>query len=550
MLAVELTFLTGRYVATAYNTRTGSEWPPHPARLFSALAATHFAADTDPEQRERERAALEWLEGQGPPAIHASPAVARDVVTVFVPVNDVALTDVDDEAAAVEQARHALARAQEAGNAREIKRATTALKKSEEAFARAVTRATAVPARRMDPRYGMRVLPEHRIRQPRTFPSMTPDDPRVFYIWPDARPEPGLVAGLDDLLARLVRVGHSSSLVSARLVDAPPAPTWFPASGGEHVLRVVQPGQLRALERLFERHCELEPRVMPYLPQAYSTQPPAVLARAARPLLTDEWVILRRVEGPHIPMTGTAGLARAVRRTLMAYADEPIPEVLSGHTPDGKPTSRPHLAVVPLSFVGHPHASGLILGVALVLPRDVSAEDRRAVYGAVSRWEQRFRQEDEDTPRVRLNLGAAGELLLERVEWDGVPATLRSGTWCRPARVWHSVTPVALDRNPGDLRARDPEKLNEALGNAAESLRQACERIGLPAPAHIEILPAAPWAGAAKARHYPPFPGEAGRTQRVLTHAQLTFDEPVRGPLLLGAGRFVGLGLFRPELFE
>ena len=40
MLAIEVTFLTGRYVATAYNTRTESEWPPHPARLFSALAAT------------------------------------------------------------------------------------------------------------------------------------------------------------------------------------------------------------------------------------------------------------------------------------------------------------------------------------------------------------------------------------------------------------------------------------------------------------------------------------------------------------------------------
>jgi len=550
MLAVELTFLTGRYIATAYNTRSESEWPPHPARLFSALAATHFAADTDPRQRARERAALEWLERQGPPAIHVSPAVARDVVTVFVPVNDVALTDVDDEAAAVEQARHALEKARERGNVQEIRKATTALKKSEEAFARAVDRATGIPATPLAPRYEVRVLPEHRSRQPRTFPSMTPDDPRVFYIWPHATPEPGLVAGLDDLLARLVRVGHSSSLVSARLVDAPPAPTWFPVDGGEHVLRVVQPGQLNALERLFERHCEIEPRVMPFLPQAYTTQPPDVLARAPRSLFSDEWLILRRVEGPHIPMTGTAGLARAVRRTLMAYADEPIAEVLSGHAPDGKPTSRPHLAVVPLPFVGHRHASGLILGVALVLPRNASTEDRRAVYGAVSRWEERFRQEDEDTPRIQLNLGAAGELLLERIEWDGVPATLRPGTWCRPARVWHSVTPVALDRNPGDLRARDPQQLNEALHDAAESLRQACERIALPAPTEVEILPAPPWAGAAKARHYPPFPGEAGRTRRVLTHARLTFEEPVRGPVLLGAGRFVGLGLFRPEVPE
>ncbi len=550
MLAVELTLLTGRYVATAYNTRTESEWPPHPARLFSALAATHFAAESEPPQRAGERAALEWLERLGPPAIHASPAVARDVVTVFVPVNDVALTDVDDEAAALESARESLVKAEADGDAREVRKRTTALKKAEAALTKAVRRETGVPSKPVNPRYGLRVLPEHRIRQARTFPSMTPDDPRVVYIWPDATTQPEIVARLDDLLARLVRVGHSSSLVSARLVDAPPVPTWYPTTGGEHVFRVVQDGQLRSLEGLFERHREIEPRVMPSFPQTYSSQPPEVLARAPRPLFSDEWLVLRRIEGPRIPMTGTAGLARAVRRALMSYADEPIPEVLSGHTPDGRPTREPHLAIVPLPFVGHAQASGLILGVALVLPHEASDEDRRAVYRAVSRWEQRFRQEDEDTPPVQLHLGTAGELHLERVEWNGVPGTLRSGTWCRPARVWRSVTPVALDRNPGDLRSRDSEKLRAALLQATESLRQACERVGLPAPAEIEILPAAPWAGAAKARLYPPYPGEAGRTQRVLTHAQLTFDEPVRGPVLLGSGRFAGLGLFRPELSE
>jgi hypothetical protein len=51
MLAIELVFLTGRYVATAYNSRTESEWPPHPARVFSALSATHFTTDaTSPLQ--------------------------------------------------------------------------------------------------------------------------------------------------------------------------------------------------------------------------------------------------------------------------------------------------------------------------------------------------------------------------------------------------------------------------------------------------------------------------------------------------------------------
>ena len=97
MLAIEVSFLTGRYVATAYNTRTEGEWPPHPARLFSALVATHFADGSSAAESTGERDALEWLEGQGAPDIAASQASRRDVATVFVPVNDVASTDVDRE---------------------------------------------------------------------------------------------------------------------------------------------------------------------------------------------------------------------------------------------------------------------------------------------------------------------------------------------------------------------------------------------------------------------------------------------------------------------
>ena len=33
---------------------------------------------------------------------------------------------------------------------------------------------------------------------------------------------------------------------------------------------------------------------------------------------------------------------------------------------------------------------------------------------------------------------------------------------------------------------------------------------------------------------------------RQLTHAVIRFAEPIDGPVILGAGRFVGLGLCRP----
>jgi len=82
---IEVNFLTGRFVATFHNDRRDCEWPPHPARLYSALVAAWADAD-EPDQTERE--ALEWLEAQSPPAIAASEAVPRRVVAHFVPVND------------------------------------------------------------------------------------------------------------------------------------------------------------------------------------------------------------------------------------------------------------------------------------------------------------------------------------------------------------------------------------------------------------------------------------------------------------------------------
>jgi CRISPR-associated protein Csb2 len=545
MLAIEMTLLTGRYVATAYNNRRESEWPPHPARVFSAMVATHFSAG-DVHERDDERAVLEWLECQGSPEIVASEAVPRDVTTVFVPVNDVALTDVDEEAQRVSDARAKLAEAEAIGGKTRAKCATD-LKKVEGALTKAIAAAVGIPARPMNPRYGQRVLPEYRGRQPRTFPSVTPSDPRVTFVWAEAAPSDVQRCALQKLLRRVVRVGHSSSLVAMRLTDDPGQPTWRPDQHGESVLRVVQPGQLMALERAFEQHRELEPRVMPSLPQPYTREQTHAAVPSPASVFSDQWLVFRRIEGPVLPMTASAGVARALRRALMSFASEPIPEVLSGHVPGGGPTERPHVAVVPLPFVAHPRATGAILGIAVVLPRVMDVDARRAVFAAVDRWEQSCRQEDEDTPIVQLNLGRAGELRLERVEWGSVPATLRAETWCGPANVWLSATPVALDRNPGDLWSRDLARQAAALQEAAVSIGQACERVHLPRPVRVEILPAAPIAGAAKARHYPSYPAEPGRIRRVLTHVRVEFDQPVTGPVLLGAGRHVGLGLFRPE---
>jgi CRISPR-associated protein Csb2 len=90
MLAIEVTFLLGRYAACDFRDRERPEWPPHPCRLFSALVAAAYESGMGQEARD----ALAWLERLPPPCIAADeePGV-QTPVTAFVPVNDPAPDD-------------------------------------------------------------------------------------------------------------------------------------------------------------------------------------------------------------------------------------------------------------------------------------------------------------------------------------------------------------------------------------------------------------------------------------------------------------------------
>jgi CRISPR-associated protein Csb2 len=554
MLTIEVALLTGRYVATAFDDRGRAEWPPHPARLFSALAATHFET---PEPSEAERAALEWMERLGSPEITASEASAREVVTVFVPVNDASVVNsVDDEARALEDTRLEVA----AAEGKSVKALTAAEKKMakastrfDEAVRKAIAAAPSGKEGKDGPSRATSLLPEHRGKQPRTFPSITPADPRVVFAWPKADVSAVLRAAIDTLAARVVRLGHSSSLVTVRLCEEGPKATWIPDETGEvrdgqdeRVLRVVQPGQLAALDAIFEHQGDEPGRVMPASFQRYVRPTTSLEERAATTAFSPDWIVLRRVDGPRLPSVRAADVARTVRKALLKAYGEAAPEILSGHRAPGEPSERPHLAIVPLPFVGHDRADGSILGVGLVLPTAATKEERHAVYLAVRAWQKAERKGDEEMPRLPVFLGRSGVLFLVALEEDAKQATLLARTWCGRALTWASATPLALDRNPGDLRSSDARKESTAYAEAEQTIAVACERIGLPRPRRVTAMAAAPLAGGDKARQFPPYQTGKPPIQRVLVHATLTFDEPVEGPILLGAGRYVGLGLFRP----
>ena len=81
-----------------------------------------------------------------------------------------------------------------------------------------------------------------------------------------------------------------------------------------------------------------------------------------------------------------------------------------------------------------------------------------------------------------------------------------------------------------------------------------CEHAGLPRvdPANLQVGKHAALAGVPPARRLagaPPWTGwqvPRSLATRWLTHAVVDFGREVEGPVILGAGRFTGLGLLRP----
>lgn len=122
MLEIEVELLTGRYAAIAHNDRRRAEWPPHPARFFSALvAALH---DHDPLDRA-ERDALLWIEKQGAPSLCVDPESTvgrRQVQDVYVPVNGVTLGE--DTESFETAAQRAIDEAIQQGRNRRLRRRT------------------------------------------------------------------------------------------------------------------------------------------------------------------------------------------------------------------------------------------------------------------------------------------------------------------------------------------------------------------------------------------------------------------------------------------
>lgn len=274
----------------------------------------------------------------------------------------------------------------------------------------------------------------------------------------------------------------------------------------------------------------------------------------ARQSVFGEVLVLREVtepRGPGVSIARAEDVTRAFRGALLRFATDPPPAVLSGHEADGRPLDRPHTAFLALPAAETARSSSSVCGVAIVLPREIAEEDRQAILLAAARWE---------SSGARLVLGRLGEMRLARTDdargdTDGLrpglvqaidageDGPMTSPTLAGPSRRWASLTPIALHRNPGNLAARDPATAARAANDAEKAIADACGHIGLPRPIHVRVARQSRFAGIPAAPGFMPYPRHGSGFKRVCVHAELEFREPVRGPVVLGVGRYFGVGL-------
>ncbi len=517
MLALAVRYLNGFVAAAAPDDRERPEWPPHPARVFMALAAAHFETGADPAERR----ALLWLERLPPPHLRAPGAAPRAVVTHYVPIND------------------------KAGD------------------------------RTKPPTASIQSIPQlARGRQARTFARAWLEDDTAYLVWREAAVEPEIAGALESLCRKVTRVGHSMSLVQARLAGPEEVRdvNWVPDDDRAEVyLRVPGPGTLEDLERRFnaeavERYAALvraaedgrdvraQREARKRLEEEFGDGPPLRLRPSvprdqgyARPASPEPAGCPGSVFSPHLVVFSlevrdgpfaALGLRAALKvvqrwREALVSQSNDLPEaaraVVSGHGRDGAPLETPHLAFVPMAFVGHPHADGHLVGLGAALPAALAAETRRQVLRALGRVSE-------------LRLGGLGVWGLVRDPSARPPWTLRPETWtANPdgATHWATVTPVAFDRHP---KAKGRAEYQQEV---AEMIAAGCRAAGLPRPREVVVTPVSAHLGVPPAHVFPRLRRKDGGDRRH-AHAILVFDEPVRGPVLIGAGRYRGYGVCRP----
>ncbi|MBK8482383.1 MAG: type I-U CRISPR-associated protein Cas5/Cas6 [Proteobacteria bacterium] len=473
---------------------------PSPFRLFQSLIA---GAGISGPLDDHTKRALVWLERLPDAPLVASPRLARgQAVTMFMPNNDL------DKFG---------------GDVRNIAKTRGAQK----------------------------------VWRPRHFDASVP----WIYAWPFANVDEGdthakAICALADKLYQLGRGVDMAwawgdlldeAALEARLAEYNGV-AWRPSVGDGLKLACPSEGSFDSLERRYQAprfRTENGQRVFVQQPKP-SYRQVSYEARLARQVfeLRSSADSERRVAWP---LEGASSLvvlvreaARARLSTAMPSRTVEIDQYLVGRTRDGSnavPAER-RVRIIAIPSIGMHYADRAIRRVLIEVPAScpLRSEDVRWAFSGA----ELFDPQTGEVKDVLLSPSADDDMLRHY----GVGAR---------ARVFRSVTPLVLPEEGKRRRIEPTRKLTEAksglervleMSGARAAVVQALRHAGVSAPAESIRLQREPFDGAGS--RVEPFAEGTRFEKERLWHVEIAFGVPIEGPLLLGDGRYLGLGLMAP----
>jgi CRISPR-associated protein Csb2 len=487
-LLFEVRLLDGRYHGVG-------DWPPAPFRLFQALVAGAYGGRWRSELDADKDAAFRWLERLQPPHIAAPIKHEGRATTYFVPNNDLDSVGGD-------------------------------------------------PARVSEIRIGKVVRP-----------TLVDGEASFLYAWPFDEGENHaeqlcaiaerlhtLGRGIDPAFARAetcdwvaaeVRLAaHQGRVARPTGAGSPPSDPFCPTDGSLESLKLRHSASATRFTRegvgkkaitLFRQSPKAKFRTV-----AYDRRPVRLLFE------------LRRSVDPALFAAVPQELAITIAASIRDLAAARLNSALPKRSPEidrlvvgrgaGPADIARRILVVPLPSIGMAHTPPGIRRVLVEVPPDSPFSEAEVTWALSGQ-----NPVDSETGEI------IERTILTQTEDKSM---LRNYGVERRARLWHTITPAALPmprrlgRIGGAERTRDEQ---HAAGAVVNALRHAGYN---PRGADIRVQSEPFHRKGARADAFEP------DRFTTLRHIQIRFPEPVTGPIVIGDGRFLGLGVMAPAQDE
>jgi CRISPR-associated protein Csb2 len=482
------------------------DWPPCPARLFQALVAAAGLNGTLASARD----SLDWLQMQPAPIVgapHARRVPDREGVMFYMPNNN-------------------------------------------------------LDAVQGDPRRIAEVRSATKVFQPYLFDANVP----FLYAWSGIAEEDKHHAdAIRPLADQIYQLGRgidmawawgevlNSSEFEMRLAEYP-GKISRPSGGGNGgtTLLCPQPGSLDSLDRRHQAYSKRfsfddrsvtfrKPPRPSFKRVSYDSPPEHLLYELRNPEDAAEFAVWPLARVSELVVTLRDGAVQRLEKAVPDRQGE-IGRILIGRKADGTndgPT-RERVRIIPLPSIGHRHADRAIRRILIEVPAGcpLRTEDLSWAFSGLAIPNS---PPSKSVPFILTPASDEGML-----RHYGINDNLG-------ARTFYSVTPAALPETTARRRIEPTRKLEEAK-KGTERLKEQQRAAGavLQALRHADVRTAVeeilvqrePFDG--NGEHVETFAAGTRFSKHQLWHIKITFSEPISGPLVIGDGRFLGLGVLTP----